>query len=112
VKQIVILEPVDWNTPTRLSAKLRAIKGGPGSGNHDHAGRPGEVGGSAPKGAAVTERDQSVSNDAVDAWNWQTVDGKPLWNMLAGKKMPPSKMDKEDVEKQKKAIFESGIGGS
>ena len=28
------------------------VKGGPGSGNRDHAGRPGKRGGSAPKGAA------------------------------------------------------------
>lgn len=31
-------------------AKIANTKGGPGSGNHGHAGRPGEVGGSAPSG--------------------------------------------------------------
>ena len=34
-------------------SKGSATKGGPGSGYHDHAGRPGEVGGSAPDGTAA-----------------------------------------------------------
>jgi hypothetical protein len=33
-------------------------RGGPGSGHFDHAGRPGEVGGSAPEGSAAGERDE------------------------------------------------------
>jgi hypothetical protein len=32
---------------------IRVIKGGPGSGHYDHAGRPGKVGGSAPSGKKV-----------------------------------------------------------
>ena len=32
--------------------RLFAVKGGPGSGNFGHAGRPGEVGGSAPSGSS------------------------------------------------------------
>lgn len=32
----------------------RYVKGGPGSGNHGHAGRPGEVGGSGPGGGRTT----------------------------------------------------------
>lgn len=36
-----------------LKAFVKTLKGGPGSGNHGHAGRPGKVGGSAPsKGGA------------------------------------------------------------
>jgi len=49
-----------------------AQDGGPGSGNHDHAGRPGEVGGSAPSGQgsygrAVREAAKK-SRDYVDFW--------------------------------------------
>ena len=33
---------------TRLLVTRVAVKGGPGSGNFGHAGRPGQVGGSAP----------------------------------------------------------------
>lgn len=35
-----------------------ALKGGPGSGNWGHAGRPGAAGGSAPQGKAPLSRDQ------------------------------------------------------
>lgn len=31
------------------------VRGGPGSGHHGHAGRPGKVGGSAPKGSISME---------------------------------------------------------
>jgi len=33
---------------------LVKVKGGPGSGNYDHAGIPGSVGGSAPSGTVET----------------------------------------------------------
>jgi hypothetical protein len=45
------------------------IKGGPGSGNHGHAGRPGEVGGSAPKGASVAHAAADAVTDAVAGGN-------------------------------------------
>ena len=38
----------------------RVERGGPGSGHHDHKGRPGEVGGSAPSGAIL---DPSIPDD-------------------------------------------------
>lgn len=53
-----------------------ALKGGPGSGNFNHAGRPGLVGGSAPRGAskpagvpAVPHGDQFLPGD-VDRPTW------------------------------------------
>jgi len=48
----------------RKENKLPAFKvrGGPGSGHHDHEGRPGEVGGSLP-GGAVTAEQPDLSED-------------------------------------------------
>ncbi len=42
----------------RLNGLIEAFNGGPGSGNHGHAGRPGQRGGSLPKGSsAVVDKD-------------------------------------------------------
>jgi len=40
----------DRSEVVHMIARLFSSDGGPGSGNHDHAGRPGKVGGSAPEG--------------------------------------------------------------
>ena len=51
-----------------------AEKGGPGSGFHGHAGRPGERGGSAPRSSAPTlgeiEAQGASHRDAIDALNY------------------------------------------
>ena len=39
-----------------------SVKGGPGSGYHGHAGRPGEVGGSAPAGMTLQSAEDSIRN--------------------------------------------------
>lgn len=55
-----------------LFAKLLnpAAKGGPGSGFHGHAGRPGEVGGSAPReaGASNSAWQPTMSLEQAEAW--------------------------------------------
>lgn len=48
---------------------LYIIKGGPGSGHHGHAGRPGKVGGSAPAGQSSVE-DIRIPNVRGGGW-WQ-----------------------------------------
>ena len=51
----------------RLVARTLEEKGGEGSGHHDHAGRPGEVGGSAPSGvAAIGEYDPDPRYEDYD----------------------------------------------
>jgi hypothetical protein len=61
----------------RLVRGERRAAGGIGSGNFDHAGRPGEVGGSAPDsdGPAVTYADESVrlisGGTAISLKKWQ-----------------------------------------
>lgn len=48
-KQIANREPGDfWGK--------KVVKGGPGSGHFGHAGRPGEVGGSAPSGVSALQK--------------------------------------------------------
>lgn len=62
-----------------LDLGLDFFKGGPGSGNFGHAGRPGEVGGSTPgEGgplllAAPSLQNQNVANVGGDIWNQQTA---------------------------------------
>ncbi len=59
-------------SPTRkeLASRLStALKGGEGSGNHGHAGRPGEVGGSAPAGnyrGLSSEAMQEIESGVLD----------------------------------------------
>ena len=53
------------------------VKGGPGSGNHGHAGRPGEVGGSAPDGTTAptdAEDDATVPTTSSDDFSFPTPD--------------------------------------
>ena len=45
-----------------LTASKMAVLGGPGSGNFGHAGRPGEVGGSAPAEGSVNELTDSAQH--------------------------------------------------
>lgn len=48
-------------------------RGGPGSGHHGHAGRPGKVGGSAPRGSASTESPvDSFYNNVTAFYGGQT----------------------------------------
>ena len=54
------------------------LKGGPGSGYHGHAGRPGEVGGSAPAGTiapATLARDSIVfpTEDELSKGDWESL---------------------------------------
>lgn len=44
------------------------LAGGPGSGFHGHAGRPGKVGGSAPSGAAKHFADAPLTGKGAAAW--------------------------------------------
>jgi len=61
--------------------KAFPFKGGPGSGNFDHAGRPGEVGGSAPSGTAAAQSDHATevptfkTTKAAVAWLKQQYPG-------------------------------------
>lgn len=54
-ERLKLLEAIDESEVERLLADLLLLRalGGPGSGNFGHSGRPGQVGGSAPGGAAV-----------------------------------------------------------
>ena len=52
----------DRSEVVRMIARLFSSDGGPGSGNHDHAGRPGKVGGSAKSKGLAQNRPKSVSN--------------------------------------------------
>lgn len=49
------------------------LDGGPGSGNHDHAGRPGQKGGSAPKGTGAMK--EPVDNGSYTDYNGKAVSG-------------------------------------
>jgi len=63
-----------------LAGKVGAAKGGPGSGFHGHAGRPGERGGSAPAGRPAPADGAKVSiegklkidTDASDPESWRS----------------------------------------
>lgn len=54
-----------------------ATLGGPGSGNFGHAGRPGEVGGSAPEGGAVDDIKEDAATGAAPDKDlvWQSARG-------------------------------------
>lgn len=56
-----LVEPVNPQTFTGLQDDA-AVKGGLGSGNFGHAGRPGERGGSAPKGSTATNLQTALRN--------------------------------------------------
>lgn len=45
-----------------IKSRQLSVDGGPGSGNHNHEGRPGEVGGSLPSGKQLTERVKDAYN--------------------------------------------------
>jgi hypothetical protein len=62
----ILVSPMNTNVLEEYWAgqkeyKIR-LKGGVGSGNHGHKGRPGEVGGSAPKGSSATGRKTTKLN--------------------------------------------------
>lgn len=48
-----------------LSLFLLTLKGGPGSGNHDHSGRPGKHGGSSPKPSNLFGERKWVTDDDI-----------------------------------------------
>lgn len=52
--------------------KVRVVKGGPGSGFHGHAGRPGEVGGSAPVHTYIGAKPLKYYMDKVESYPWKT----------------------------------------
>jgi len=49
-----------------MSGKIIVTKGGPGSGNHGHAGRPGKRGGSAPGGGTYAPGNADFSQGVVE----------------------------------------------
>lgn len=51
----------------QITGKTEA-KGGEGSGNFDHAGRPGELGGSAPKGKRSKKVAYTPTKEEIQAW--------------------------------------------
>jgi hypothetical protein len=62
-------EQVIWKPPS-----ISVRRGGPGSGNYGHAGRPGEVGGSGPGGDTVATNDRSQHEiDAINSSQYFTV---------------------------------------
>ncbi len=64
--------------------KMLAQKGGAGSGNFGHSGRPGLVGGSGEGGSAVYDE---------EAKRWTTADGKGLPEHIAAIRIPPAWTD-------------------
>lgn len=56
----------------KLRHEANVERGGPGSGHHGHAGRPGKVGGSLPKdGASATSPIGSFRNEVTAAYSGQ-----------------------------------------
>ncbi|HVJ72041.1 MAG TPA: phage minor head protein [Sphingomicrobium sp.] len=78
-----LIENADWpkRTPDKMSDLLlfeaRGL-GGPGSGNFGHAGRPGEVGGSAPGGWAEGTVSRDWPGKAEGKRYWQTKEYQQL----------------------------------
>lgn len=55
------------NNAKRIERVLTAIKGGPGSGNFNHSGRPGEQGGSGEGGGSKAPPDKDTLNTSAEA---------------------------------------------
>jgi len=76
-------------TPTENKQVIVRLKGGVGSGNFDHSGRPGEVGGSSATGntkfllpQTIDERlDQAIANRVCT-----TKDGSYIWRSSGRRK--------------------------
>lgn len=71
-----------------MTKRIIVIKGGPGSGNHGHGGRPGKVGGSTPSGGgrsiagagpnpsstADIRRSNKTSDELYESYGPETLD--------------------------------------
>lgn len=79
ITQAYYLSREKWNRRT-LRALIMRILGGPGSGNFDHAGRPGEVGGSST-GSGVPKQ-----SSVVKRFNMQLMDYAPAQKILVNPK--------------------------
>ena len=76
--------------------KKAAKDGGPGSGNHGHAGRPGKVGGSAPdEGGSAIEPGSAPSNSGSSSEN--KPESKPTKKEILEKYKPGEEFKPEDV---------------
>ena len=75
MKKLIVLDGTTWQDPAKLFRVLAGfvMKGGPGSGYHDHAGRPGEVGGSAPDDTAAP----ADTPETTPAWTGETHEADP-----------------------------------
>lgn len=73
---------------------LLAVKGGAGSGNFGHAGVPGHIGGSSPKGGSITSSKPSLS-DFINIYKIEQFGknlSKPIFNSL--EELPASESGK------------------
>jgi len=76
-KSFVKLRPADIQAyRDDLKERLSKKKGGPGSGNFGHAGRPGQVGGSGPGGGFASGSEFHVSGGV----KWERVDSRSKAN--------------------------------
>jgi hypothetical protein len=87
----------DIQQPTRGLMRRVVIRGGPGSGHHGHAGRPGEVGGSLPSDFHSAEGDAPGFNAAgladetgIAGSEWSAEDQKWVENWLSENLRSPS----------------------
>lgn len=74
MKNVVILSDVGASTPAEIAEKLRryfVVKGGVGSGNFGHGGRPGEQGGSS-------RFDTEATNEEIKSVLQRIPHAKPL----------------------------------
>jgi len=72
---------------TWLRNGLLKLKGGRGSGNYGHAGRPGEVGGSSGEGGFSHKNYHQAVHDGT---KWTLADGSPLPAHLEKVRIPPA----------------------
>lgn len=105
--------------PPRKRQPVKSIKGGPGSGFHGHAGRPGERGGSAPRRTATPPSTDEVRTDsesheaALDALDFNTDPIVRAWlggEMGSGTPWVSLRMDERIPLFKHKAVSELAEG--
>lgn len=104
---------ISGNTPAyqivnAVKGAVAALKGGPGSGFHGHAGRPGQVGGSAPDGstlyakhgqpASITETLHVTDADITRDHHRILIDGEPIYIGSGMRYFPKVDGDMVDVK--------------
>jgi hypothetical protein len=89
-------------TSIKVTVRKR-VKGGPGSGNWGHAGRPGAVGGSTPRSNSMSIRS---GQDWLD--RYQTAAGKthPVAEKIASERQ--AQQERQDLEKKLTRYYQEG----